>query len=191
MPLLDEKGNLISAARRRSAERAARRASHLAHAFGLVDAERVDLDLGVARMRKPRCGETETGTLSVAMMIGWRNCPSQGRNCCLMPLNGASWSSGPWTKAATVAKSAVGIAGHCLADGARRDIGLVVDRQYHALEGLLEIVVGLGRAPFLVAGAPGRGDEPGRARHGPRVGAAAKRAYRGRTTWSSSATTMI
>ena len=42
---------------------------------------------------KPRCGEMETGTLSVAMMIGWRNWPSQGRNCCLMPLNGASWSS--------------------------------------------------------------------------------------------------
>ena len=39
---------------------------------------------------KPRCGEIETGTLSVAMRIGWRNCPSQERYCCLMPLKGAS-----------------------------------------------------------------------------------------------------
>ena len=65
------------------------------------------------------------------------------------------------------------IAGHRLADGARRHIGLIVDGQHQAVEVLLEIVVGLGRAPFLMAGTPGRRGEAGRACHDLRLAAAA------------------
>ena len=44
---------MSSLRRRRSAEpRGAPPRSHLAHAFGLIDAERIDLDLGVARVRE-------------------------------------------------------------------------------------------------------------------------------------------
>src|SRR6478736_8026487 len=55
------------------------------------------------------------------------------------------------------------IARHGLADRPRRHIGLVVDRQHEPLVILLEMIVGLGRAPFLMAWAPRGGHESRRA----------------------------
>src|SRR3954452_12299439 len=64
------------------------------------------------------------------------------------------------------------VAGDGFADSARGDIGLIVDRQDQAAIVLLEVVVHLGRAPFLVAGTPGGGGETGGTGDGPRVRAA-------------------
>src|SRR5690606_36794940 len=128
---------------------------HLALALRLVDAERVGLDLRVARVLEAALRRDRNPHLVGGDEDRLAELPVPGAILLLDALEGGELKLRAMDEGRDLGGSTAGVAAHSLAEGARSDLGLIVDRQHQTLEVLLKIIVGLGRAPFLVACAPG------------------------------------
>src|SRR5512144_740098 len=138
-----------------------------------MDAERIDLDLGMACVREATLRRERNRDLVSGDEDRLAELTIPGPVLLLDALERRELKLAAVDEGVDLGEGLAVVTGHGLANRPCRYVGLIVDRQDQALEVLLEVVVHLGRAPLLVAWAPGGGDEAGRSSHRPRLAAAA------------------